>query len=59
MLGRWKRQAAWHTNGSLGGNGHLTAEHAERLQWRTEVKRWRMEREIVKQATRFFANESR
>ena len=58
-LGRWTRQAEWHTTGSMGGNGPLTAEHAERLQWRTAVKRLRMEREIWKQATRFFAHESR
>ena len=59
MLGRWKRQAEWQTNGSIGGNGHLTAEHEELLQLRKEVKRLRMEREILKKATLFFANESR
>ena len=53
------RHTAWHTTGSMGGNGHLTAEHAERLQWRTAVKRWRLEREIGKQAPRFFAHASR
>jgi transposase len=59
MLGRWTRQAERHTNGSRGGNGHLRAEHEELVQWRKEVKRLRREREIVKQAALFFANESR
>jgi transposase len=36
-LGRWKRQAAWHTNGSRGGNGPLTGEPEELLQLRKEV----------------------
>jgi transposase len=34
MLGRWKRQAAQHTNGSIGGNSQRSAEYAARLQWR-------------------------
>ena len=59
MLGRWKRQAEWQTNGSSSSNGHMTAEHAELLQLRKEVKRLRMEREILKKATLFFATESR
>jgi transposase len=59
MLGRWKRQAAWQTNGSSGSNGPLTAEHEAHLQLRKEVKRLRMEREILKQAALFFAHESR
>jgi transposase len=58
MLGRWKRQAERHTNGSSSGNGHLRAEHEELVQLRKEVKRLRMEREILKKAALFFANES-
>ena len=59
MLGRWKCQAERQTTGSMGGNSPLTAEHEELLQLRMEVKRLRMEREILKKATLFFANESR
>ena len=59
MLGRWKRQAERQTTGSRGGNGHMTAEYEELLQLRKEVKRLRLEREILKKATLFFANESR
>jgi transposase len=59
MLGRWRRQAEWQTTGSMAGNGHLRAEPEELLQLRKEVKRLRMERELVKQAPLLFANESR
>ena len=59
MLGRWKGQAERHTTGRMGGNSPMTAAHEALLQWRQEVKRLRMARELVKQATRFFAYESR
>jgi transposase-like protein len=46
MLGRWTRQAEQQTNGSLGGNGHLTADHEARLRLRKENQRLRMTREM-------------
>ena len=58
MLGRWKRQVAQHTNGVYRGNGHMSAEHEELLTLRKEVKRLRMEREILKKTVSFFAKES-
>ena len=58
MLGRWKRQAEQHTNGSSGGNGQMSAAHEELLRLRKENQRLRMEREILKKATAFFARES-
>jgi transposase len=58
MLGRWKRQAEHQTNGSNGGNGQMSAEHEELLRLRKENQRLRMEREILKKATVFFAKES-
>jgi transposase len=58
MLGRWKRQAERHTSGCMGGNGQMSAEHDEFLQLHKEVKRLRMEREILKKAALFFANQS-
>lgn len=58
MLGRWKRQAEQQTNGSIGGNGQMSAEHEELLRLRKETQRLRMEREILKKATVFFAKES-
>ena len=59
MLGRWKCQAERQTTGNRGGNSHMAAENEELLQLRKEVKRLRMEREILKKATLFFANELR
>ena len=58
MLGRWKRQIEQHPHGISKGNGHLAAEQEELLRLRKEVKRLRMEREILKKAALFFANES-
>ena len=58
MLGRWKRQIEQQHNGVSRGNGQLSAEHDELLRLRKEVKRLRMEREILKKAALFFANES-
>ncbi len=58
MLGRWKRQARESSNGIFSGNGHLTAEQEELVRLRKEVKRLRMEREILKKTVSFFASES-
>jgi len=58
MLGRWKRQVEQQPNGVYRGNGHMSAEHEELLRWRKEVKRLRLEREILKKTVRFFASES-
>ena len=48
MLGRWKRQVEQQQNSVYRGNGHVSAEHEELLKLRKEVKRLRMEREILK-----------
>lgn len=58
MLGRWKRQIEQQRNGVARGNSHLSGEHDELVRLRQEVKRLRMEREILKKAALFFANES-
>jgi transposase len=58
MLGRWKRQADQRHHGAERGNGPMSAAHDELVRWRKEVKRLRMEREILKKAALFFANES-
>jgi transposase len=58
MLGRWKQQAEQQTNGRFGSNRTMAAENEELLRLRQEVKRLRMEREILKKATAFFAKES-
>ena len=58
MLGRWKRQSEQQHHGISRGHGQLSVDHDELLRRRKEVKRLRMEREILKKAALFFANES-
>ena len=58
MLGRWKQQAEQQTNSRFGSNRPMATENEELLRLRQEVKRLRMEREILKKATAFFAKES-
>ena len=58
MLGRWKRQAEQENHGAFSRNGPMSAEHEELQRWRKEVKRLRMEREILKKTVSFFASES-
>jgi transposase len=50
MLGRWKQESA--------GSSPSGDEKAELARLRKENKRLRMEREILKKATAFFASES-
>ncbi len=57
-LRRWKRQLESDGNQAFPGKGNLSTEKQE-LDWlRKENKRLRMEREILKKATAFFAKES-
>jgi transposase len=58
MLRRWKRALADHANGAFPGKGRLSPEQEELHRRRAENKRLRMEREILKKAAAFFANES-
>jgi transposase len=58
MLRRWKRQADESPNGVFSGNGHRSEEQEELIRLRKEVKRLRMEREILKKTVGFFASES-
>ena len=57
MLRRWKQEQTVNPSAAFPGNGHLTPEQAELRQLRDEVKRLRMERDILKKAMRFFVNE--
>jgi transposase len=57
MLRRWKQEYTANTQAAFPGNGPLTLEQDELRQLRAEVKRLRMEREILKKAMRFFVNE--
>jgi transposase len=58
MLRRWKQEYTAHTQAAFPGNGHLPPAQEELRQLRDEVKRLRMERDILKKAMRFFVNES-
>jgi transposase len=58
VLRRWKSEFESEGNGAFPGKGRMTAEKEELQKLRKEVKRLRMEREILKKAAAFFANES-
>ena len=58
MLGRWKRQAEQENHRAFSRNGQRSAEQEELQRLRKEVKRLRMEREILKKTVSFFASES-
>ena len=59
VLNRWKQQWASDEKNAFPGKGHLTAEKEELQRLRKENQRLRMERDILKKATAFFAKESR
>jgi transposase len=58
-LRRWKQEYTANSQAAFPGNGRRTSEQEELPQLRDEVKRLRMEREILKKAMRFFVNEPR
>ncbi len=57
MLGRWIKEHENEGGHAFRGNGNLTPEQQEIRQLREEVKRLKMEKEILKKATVFFAKE--
>ena len=57
-LRRWKNQLEVDSNQAFPGKGHMSPEKEELYRLRKENKCLRMEREILKKATVFFANES-
>ena len=57
MLGRWVRQARESSETAFPGKGNLSPEQEEIRRLREENKRLRMEKEILKKATAFFAKE--
>jgi len=56
-LRNWKKQLETDGNQSFPGKGHMTSGKEELYRLRKEVKKLRMEREILKKAAAFFANE--
>ena len=58
MLGRWKRESKERED-AFRGNGKLTPDQLELRRLQAENRQLRMEREILKKATAFFAKESK
>ena len=60
MLGRWIKEHQADNNGqSFRGNGKLTPEQEEIRRLKTEIKQLKLERQILKEATVFFAKETK
>ena len=57
-LRRWKRQLESDGSQAFPGKGNMSPEKKELDRLRKENKRLRMERDILKKATAFFAKES-
>jgi transposase len=59
MLGRWVKEQQAGDDQAFRGNGKLTPEQAEIRQLKEENRRLKMEKDILKKATVFFAKETR
>ena len=57
MLGRWVSEQRTDGGQAFRGNGILTPEQDEIRKLRSQVKNLKMEKEILKKATVFFAKE--
>ena len=57
-LRRWKEQFESNGNQAFPGKGNLSSDKEELYRLRKEVKKLRMERDILKKAAAFFAKES-
>lgn len=58
MLSRWRREHLQGQRNAFPGTGHQPAEMEELRRLREENRKLKMEREILKKATAFFAKES-
>ena len=58
MLRKWKRALEQQGAQAFSGNGRLSPAQEELYRLRQENKRLRMERDILKKAALFFANEA-
>ena len=59
MLGRWVKEYQQDKDQAFRGNGVLTSEQEEIRRLKAENKRLKMEKEILKKATAFFAGETK
>jgi transposase len=58
MLRKWKKKLEQQGENAFPGNGRLSPDQEELQRLRQANKRLRMEREILKKAALFFANEA-
>jgi transposase len=58
ILRRWKQQLTSDDAQAFPGNGKMNPEKEELIRLRKEVKKLKMEKEILKKAAAFFAKES-
>jgi len=58
MLARWIKEFQTDESEAFRGNGKLTTEQEELRRLREDNRRLKMERDILKKATAFFAKES-
>ncbi len=59
MLCRWVNEDQTGDTQAFRGNGKLTPDQEENRRLKAEIKRLRMEKEILKKATVFFAAETK
>ena len=59
VIRNWKNKLAGEGDQAFPGNGRLSPEQEELRQLREENRQLRMERDILKKATAFFANPSK
>ena len=57
-LRRWKKRLESGESNPFPGNGKMSSEKEELVNLRKEVRRLKMEKEILKKAAAFFARES-
>ena len=58
LIGRWKGELEAHVAEAFPGQGKRTAEQQRIYELESENRRLRMERDILKKATAFFAKEN-
>lgn len=59
LIGRWIKEQESEGEESFRGQGKLTSDQLEIRRLKEEVKRLKMEKEILKKATVFFAQETK
>ncbi len=59
MLCRWVKESQSDDGQSFRGNGKLSPDQEENRKLKAEIKRLKMEKEILKKATVFFAAETK